>query len=227
MFQITFEVDPQILLWFLLKKTQLLASECSSRIGPDEDIPPKPEDFPESMRHCLKGPRFMKLLEETKDYARQVQYKWQDKKRQVYIALLDILRIPVDGEFTCFIVHPETHTGRSLHQSRVNAFVWGHYSHFPNYDVIYLIHEMMHSIFPFNPIAHTVQELAIDNELRVRLNHGSYDEKTVVCGIGREKIISLMLPEWRRYLVANTENIFQFIERMEKKFELSRFTHKN
>ena len=108
---------------------------------------------------------------------------------------------------------------------------------FNNYDVIYLTHEIFHSIFPVGRIIHSIHNFAIDNELRLRLNkeknyktkdrygkqidfqgHGVGNQ----IGFSLENLMRLIYPHWQKYLKDKKENIFEFYERIKEIDEIKR-----
>ena len=79
--------------------------------------------------------------------------------------------------------------------------------------------ELFHTILIRGYISHAIQEIAIDNELRLKLNKNFYEaRKSNKIYFGHKHLKELrkaIYPYWRRYLQNKNENIFQFIKRME------------
>lgn len=72
---------------------------------------------------------------------------------------------------TVYITHPGVPNGKYLGN---NTLMWRHQEKWDNYTTVYLWREILHSYFSPGNLNHALIELIADNELRVRLNKGTY-----------------------------------------------------
>lgn len=164
----------------------------------------------------VNSEEFKAVITETEEYKNWLEKEWNQNKEKVEQELKSILKIDLPNEsFEAVVVHPKIGLGRSLGKNRL---AWGHSEDWPNYSLIYLAHEMLHSVLGSSPLAHAVIELATDNELRIRLNgSGEYlyiDEKP----IGHDFLLELekyLLSSWREFL-KSSENVTEYLKRKEK-----------
>lgn len=115
---------------------------------------------------------FKKIYSETELYLRNIKKYWEDKKQHINEYLKKTLKIDLNLDITVYISHPDTCEGYSFGN---NNIAWGHYKGIddPNYNLIYLVHEALHCLLPFEPeendieggIKHTIIELISDYEL--------------------------------------------------------------
>lgn len=156
------------------------------------------------------------VLAETEEYKTWLEKEWDQNKARIEQELKSILKIDLpSGDFEVLVVHPKIGLGRSLGKNRL---AWGHSEDWPNYSLVYLAHEMFHSVLGSSPLAHAVIELATDNELRIRINgSGDYlyiSEKPV----GHDFLLELekyLLPSWQEFL-KGSESVTEYLKRMEK-----------
>jgi hypothetical protein len=158
------------------------------------------------------------LLNETREYAAIVEREWIEN-----IPILENLFKTLTGytlntdDITVYITHPSFKNGSYIGQGKI---VWGNIDKFPNSASVYLCHEILHhyTFGNLSPILHSLIELAIDNELRIRLNHnGKYFE------YGHDelrKLGKLILPYWKKALNENLygKNILEIATDLEKVF---------
>lgn len=115
---------------------------------------------------------FKKIYVETELYLQNVKKYWEDNQQYINEYLKNVLRIDLNLDITVYISHPDTCEGYFFGS---NNIAWGHYKGIddPNYNLIYLVHEGLHCLLPFEPeendieggIKHTVIELISDYEL--------------------------------------------------------------
>ena len=184
----------------------------------------------EFVRIMYEYPEFKKIISETKIYADILEREWLDIREIIMKLLKNILRIDIQNKFKLYVVHPQLSSGWSLHRFEKNAFIYGHHDLWNNYNVVYLVHEALHSILPFGFIPHAIQQLACDNELRVQLNKihcelapndkFEYDENTLVGSKIDIPMMKKILPYWNNeYLKDPNKNIHQFISEMQEIFK--------
>lgn len=153
-----------------------------------------------------------KLIDETVKYKNKIEKEWNKKGNKALSELEKIIRIPLPTkEIKVYITHPSLNNGLTVSP---DIIVWGHKEEWKNYSIVYLCHELLHTIFWDNPseITHAIIELATDQELRIRLNKkGEYFDIS-----GHKNLIKIerkILPEWKKYLNTSSMNIIDFIKK--------------
>jgi hypothetical protein len=153
-----------------------------------------------------KTKEFKRLLAETKKYKNFVENQWKKNEHFVldYIKNTLGLKIP-NYTIKVYIFHPKMPHGKANFYSKTIA--WGHTENWENYSTVYLCHELMHILTSKRSknamLMHAIIELAIDNELRIRLNKkGQYFKENNI-SVGHESLRTLekfILPQWRKFL---------------------------
>lgn len=178
--------------------------------------------FLELIDEGLTYPEVQQLYSEAEIYKEWIEKAWGDSQVKVETELKSILKTELPtGPFKVLLVPFIIGGGRSLGN---NIIFWGdkyaENERFPNYNIIYLVHEALHSIFGKSEIEHSIIEFISDNELRLRLNgEGEY----FLCnGIntGHSFLLEMekkMLKDWKEYLGNPKININQFKENQLKK----------
>jgi len=164
----------------------------------------------------LKSKGFNKIYKETENYLLWLKNQWEKNENRVIKELENITKLTLpDKQIKVCVVHPKMHNGLSVPER--NIIFWGHLEKWKNYSVIYICHEIMHVLtykkYQNDKIIHALIELAVDNELKYRLNkkdkHSkSMEEKSFLDipeGLKREiaemkKIKERILPFWKKYL---------------------------
>ncbi len=156
------------------------------------------------------------MLHESALFQSTVKHQWEINRKQIADELGQMLRIPLPRtRVNVFTTHPEIPTGYAVPQLR--AICWGHYEDFKNYHSVYLTHELLHFVLPFDSreIGHALIELIADNELRIRINRtGRYFQYP-----GHARLLPLkrkLLPYWNRYLGRRTGNIRKLFQECQK-----------
>lgn len=122
------------------------------------------------------------------------------------------------GDWNVYMIPPIVRGGKNAGN---NTILWGHKELWPNYHTVYLWHELLHSFFPYNcsDLEHAAIELITDEELRTRLNGGSYPPFE-----GHPHLSSIkegLLPAWRDY-VKNPTGIYAFVKAQKSKVEATK-----
>lgn len=160
-----------------------------------------------------KSKEFERVLKETREYKKELESKWQENGQKAVKVLEGILKTKFpDKEFTVFVTHPKVGNGKYIGES---AIIWGHGEDWPNYSLVYLLHEALHEILGKGKYVHEVIELATDNELRIRLNgRGEYFKENGQ-QVGHSDLIESekkLLPGWQKYLESPNMTISEFLK---------------
>lgn len=170
----------------------------------------------------LKAPEVKRLTKETEKYRDWLEKEWGKKGNKVLIELEKIIKIPLPKKkISVYVTHPKLKNGMAINKTTI---VWGHKEDWPNYSIIYLCHEILHTILwdHASNITHAIIELSTDQELRTRLNKKSKYFKEGKFDIGHPKLKRLegkILPSWENYLSNPKKNLKEFIQ--SKKKEIS------
>jgi hypothetical protein len=165
------------------------------------------------MREGLESAKFQILLQNAEEYKVWLEEEWLKNKEKVEKELKDILRVKLpEDTFTVYVMGDLLSIGRHLGKQK---FAWGHKEDWPNYSLVYLAHEYLHSVFSSSNIEHAVIELITDNELRIRLSNGG---EYFVCNgesVGHDYLRDIeenLLPKWKEYLLDKDRDIYSFID---------------
>jgi hypothetical protein len=192
----------------------------------------KPKDFKEKkyleifkklkytesyLKFLKKSKYFKKIYKQTKNYLNFCEKKWKRnylKTIKIMNELTGIDFINENKKFSVYITHPSLKNGRNFQDGTIT---WGHNEDWPNYTVVYLWHEILHSYFSRNNLDHAIIELLTDNELKIRLNGGKYPPFEGHFHL--EELKFKILPYWRKYLKQENKNIFEFRKLIKSKIK--------
>lgn len=170
----------------------------------------------------LKTPLAKRLIKETETYCNWLEKEWQIKGNQALAELEQIIKIPLPKKkISVYVTHPKLKNGMAISPKIIT---WGHSEDWPNYSIVYLCHEIMH-ILNWNEknnktITHAIIELAIDNELRIRLNKKGKYFKERKFNVGHSRLQNIeknIYSPWKKYLKNPKQNLKQFIKLQNKK----------
>ena len=152
----------------------------------------------------LKQQSFFKnYCNDAKKNLERIKNSWEKHKNKINAFLNKIFKKEFTLNVTAIILAPTLCCGKNIGN---NQFVWGHKNGLTDeiYDLIYLVHESLHSYFENNDITHTIIEKISDFELSKILN------KSENGYTGHENLKHLhikILPFWHIYLNKTKENI--------------------
>lgn len=160
-------------------------------------------------------PEVQKLYLEAEEYKKWIIDAWDKSQAKIESELASILKINLPNTPLKVLLVPYI-IGGGMYLGN-NTIFWGDLygsgERFPNYNLIYLIHESLHSIFGRTNIEHSIIELIADNELRLRLNgegeYFFYDGKA----IGHDYLLDTerkLFDDWKLYLKDQDMNIKEF-----------------
>lgn len=175
-----------------------------------------------------RDPSFIPVLKETERAKQILKQDWEKNYPKTRAIMDDLTGLKLDQKLEVLITHPSIRQGMAApEQGRI---FFTDQSHFPgapkNTNLIYLWHETLHHHIPprivgpkQHDVGHSVIELATDNELRVRLNGGSYPPM-----IGHpylQEAGNHLLSSWRNYLkqAPGKRNIMDYLEKASKLVE--------
>ena len=151
----------------------------------------------------LQQQDFFKIsYEKAKKNLERIQNNWEKNSDRINLFLNKIFKKEFTLDSTAIIVPPSLNTGTSIGN---NQIVWGHVNgvNDENYDLVYLVHESLHSYFFKNDLTHTIIENIADIELAKFLNKtNSYEGHPDL-----KPMHIKILPFWNIYLNKKQEDI--------------------
>ena len=140
---------------------------------------------------------FKQYLNEANQNLERIETNWIKYKDKINAYLSKILKKDFTIDTTAIIVCPALNTGTNL---RNNTIAWGHQKGLDDafYDLIYLVHECLHSYFKRDEITHTIIENIADIGLAKNLENKdvSFDD----CHSYIKMLHIKILPFWNIYL---------------------------
>lgn len=165
---------------------------------------------------------FKEMFERSVQNLKRVEKLWENNKGKVNEFLKKIMK--VDGRMavqTCYVVAPGLCIGLNVDEHKI---FWGHKEGLwdENYDLVYLVHEALHSAFDTDNFSHTIIEEIADIELAKSLNNSKVGYE---CHAYTQDSHVILFPYFNLYLDRSIEeikeeqkqrNIFYNIEVFEK-----------
>lgn len=158
-------------------------------------------------QEIFKSKEFKRLLKETEIHLSSVKNQWTKNERKALEILKEISGLPIPkNKIVVYITHPKSCNGKIINK---NTIAWGHRNDWKNYATVYLCHELLHIMTwpghfkPHYEVLHALICLAVNNELRIRLNkRGRYfkEAKFNTATPETTKLGKKILPYWKEYL---------------------------
>lgn len=116
-------------------------------------------------------------FEKAKQNLKRIEGNWLKNKDKINYYLRYICRKDFDLNVNAYITSPNLNAGENIGN---NTFLWGHKLGLEdlNYDLVYLVHESLHSLFPKDDLSHSIIEKICDVELAKYLNKDYKGYKT-------------------------------------------------
>ena len=168
------------------------------------------QDVLNTINRFKESNEFKKLYEDTNDYCNYLKNIWKDYKGFINDYLNRILKTKFDLVSNVYVSHPNANVGYSFDGN----IAWGHYKGIDNlsYNLTYLVHEAMHTLFPFKDdeneeernIKHAIIELISDYELQSMLKgESTLKDGHIELNDYRYKIY----PYWLKYIGLTNDQI--------------------
>jgi len=168
------------------------------------------------IKFTIENEIFVNIIKKTDEYKNIIEKRWNDKEKIVISFVETLTKIKIQGRFfIALLCPPEFYAGYNLEfMTNQKLIKYGHTERWNNYSIVYIMHEILHSVFKFgNDITHCIIELISDNSLRMYLNASTEDYT-----MGHKYLTDLrlkMVPYWKKYIKSN-DNIYKFVEDMVK-----------
>jgi len=162
---------------------------------------------PKFLKELKRSKQYKKIYQQTEEYLKFCKNQWNENYHFTSKVINELTKLKLNKKFTIYITHPGLKNGS---YKGGNTIAWGHNEDWPNYATVYLWHEILHSYMSYTDKEHAVIELITDEELRTRLNGGTYPP--FVGHKHLEPIKKKLLSNWRKYLNSNKKNIKEFMK---------------
>lgn len=152
---------------------------------------------------------YIKILDQTKERLEFCNKQWEKNLPLTLKTMEELSGFEFSNVYTIYIIHPAFTGGRYLGNRKI---LWGGLEEWNNYTTGYAWHEILHNYFGRSDLDHALIQLMTDEELRVRLNGGSYPPY-----VGHNDLYPLMdkiLPYWKEYLASKDKNILKFRDKL-------------
>jgi hypothetical protein len=205
--------DPEIvalqnLAWF---KSKTLYNFLAGRLYvPGSEINKLIKDLPEFIEEVKSSKEFEVIKSQVQEYLKWCEKEWLQKSKYTTKYMESITGLRFAKDHKVYITHPKLNNGMNHGDGVIS---WGHPEDWPNYTIVYIWHEILHSYLGHSEAEHAVIELITDNELRAHLNNVAYPPL-----IGHDhlkKIRARLLPEWRKYLKSEEKDIIKWIKSLD------------
>lgn len=139
---------------------------------------------------------FNKCYDESYENLKRIEKLWNENQNKINLFIKKIFKKDFDLTCDAYIVSPNLNCGQNIGDNR---FVWGHRNgkQDSNYDLVYLVHESLHSYFENTNLTHAIIENIADIELAKFFNNS---EKTYPCHDFTKMLHVQILPFWNIYL---------------------------
>jgi hypothetical protein len=218
MIEINFIVDQNILLREVLRQKDKLTVKSGLLYDLCEKI-----KFYEKIRSInkrtfnkklMRTNEFQKLLKQTMMYKENLIFEYALLKENIEKLLKEILRVELKGVFTCYVIDKDF--GICKNEIGTENIIYGVNSYYSHLQIILLLNNVicnvMEKIYGKSDIVKSIMEIAIMNELRIRLNKkGTYFEINGEEFIYNKELTNEIYPFWLKYMENDNKNIFLFI----------------
>lgn len=163
---------------------------------------------------------FQKDIQQAKSNLKRIKKNWLDYKTIILDCLKNIFKTEIQLNVICYITQPNLNTGVNIGN---NQFLWGHINGLSdkNYDLVYLIHESLHSLFNKGDLEHAIIEKIADIELSRKLN------KTDNCGYPThcftKDFHKQIFPFWNLYMKRSYKTILKEQEIFKIAYNINKF----
>lgn len=169
MLNITFKVDPDIIARQCISQKnrmpKAIANELWDKYKTEfcelKKYANAKLDNNEIIKELQKTEYFKQILAESKANLQKVESQWKESRAKINEYLQKTFKKSLALNCTAYIVSPKLCIGTSIGN---NCFVWGHTNAEadPSYNLVYLLHESLHSYFENGDITHAIIENIAD-----------------------------------------------------------------
>lgn len=166
-------------------------------------------------------PFFNRIVKMAQENCERIKSIWENKKDEINNFLTNIAKTDFLLENKAYIVPSSFCRGVNIGN---NCFIWGHRYGLENenYDLVYLVHESLHSIFPKGDICHAIIENIADIELCKYLNKTKVGYETHKKK-GIQEAHAQILPYWNLYLNKSVEEIEEEQKLLNTTYDINEF----
>lgn len=226
MLNIKFEVNEDILLRQIVQKSKMPVDFANylwdkyndSYIILKNNFLSENIDF-NILKELKKQSFFSAMLQQAKENCERIQQNWIIKNKEINDYLKKIFKMDFVLEIKAFIVSPNLNSGQNIGN---NCFVWGHQKGISdeNYDLVYLVHESLHSFFNKDNLSHAIIEKIADIELAKILNKTTLGYETH--DFTKKEHIRIF-PFWNLYMKRTKREIVREQKLFNIKYDIDKF----
>lgn len=162
---------------------------------------------------------FIKYLQDAKDNLIRIKRGWLSNQNRIETFLKNIFKVDIDLFITGYIVSPSLNCGTNIGG---DSIVWGHNKGLKNlnYDLVYLVHECLHSFFPKGNLYHAIIESIADVELAKMLNNTA---ESYPCHAFTKEMHDTIYPYWNLFLGKSKEQICLELEHSKREYDIEKY----
>ncbi|MFC1722257.1 hypothetical protein ACFL0C_01265 [Patescibacteria group bacterium] len=167
------------------------------------------ENIDNFLKSVCKTEEFGILRTQTENSEKKIQEEWE-RNYDTTSKYINDLGISTSGNYEILLVHPGIKSGNNIGNNRI---IWSHKDPWPNYNTVYIWHEILHTVINNNDKTHALIELICDDEMRKLLNNIEYPpfEGHPYLKEVKEKIF----PLWQSYLLSDKKDVSELISKIE------------
>lgn len=157
-----------------------------------------------------KSEEFRLLLKQVNNSKIEIEKEWKENFR-ITSAYIQNIGINIEDTYTAYLVHPGLKAGNYIGK---NKLIWSNQTYWPNYNTVYLWHEILHSYFESNDYTHSIIEFVTDEEMRKILNGQEYPPF-----VGHSNLTEIKnkdLAVWEEYLDRGKKDIKNLVKQFKK-----------
>ena len=149
---------------------------------------------------------FQNIINETSNTLPLLEMEWSNNYK-ITSKYITSLGIELKGKFTVYVNHPIFLEGRYWEDG---VIIWSYRNDFPNYNTIYIWHEILHEYIGKSDKQHALIELIADNEMRRILNNTQYPP--FIGHKSLEEFKSKINPKFQSFLLNKTSSVLSLIK---------------
>lgn len=184
---------------------QLLVGKSTPEVLTKSNLPGLSKSLSRFLESVKQGPSLANIYSQTIRYRNKCKKQWDRNYTRSNRIVHKVTGLNLNKSIIVYVTHPSLKNGQYMGGNRIG---WGHNEDWKNYTTIYLWHEILHSYFDMKELDHALISLAIDEELRIRLNGGKYPPFQAHQRL--QPLMKRILPYWKKYLVRDEHDILKF-----------------
>jgi len=222
---IAFHVNSNLICWHAITRRRFLRNQTSADVlelqrltdpelaGKLARLTPTQALADPFLSSLAQHPSARRLLEQTQASLEPLLREWESNFARSQEILMDLSGLQFERSLPVYLTHPVQPQGRYCDDP--DLILWTYRQDWPNYNTVYLWHLTLYAYLPGGLVSQAVLELLTDEELRIRLNGGSYP-----AFVGHHYTMPIklaLLQDWRDYLASPNRNIHDFLKQAQRR----------